>query len=109
MVAKWFTVLLNGKKYQIEKLETTRLSLKSGKMGNDFLYFSTYLTSFPQSGKHFIVAVYFHEMQKKLSNILYFYIHISFHFHDVDYISPMRFILTKLKIFDQSIAFLWSG
>ena len=52
---------------------------QSGK--SNFIYFSAYLISFLQSGKHFIVAIYFHEMQKKLSNFLYFFIHISFHFH----------------------------
>ena len=33
---------------------------------NNFLYFSMYLTSFPQSGKDFIVAIYFLEMQKRV-------------------------------------------
>ena len=42
-----------------------RLSPQSGKNWSNFLHFSTYLTSFPQSGKHFIVAIYFHEVQKK--------------------------------------------
>ena len=91
---KWFSILPNGKKYQIEKLKNMFISTKWKKWSN-FLYFSTNWTSFPQSGKHFIIAIYFHEMQKKLSNFLYFFIHISFHFHEVDYISPMRFISTK--------------
>ena len=76
-----------------------------GKVWRNFLYFSAYLTSFPQIGKHFIVAIYFHEMQKKLSNFLCFFIHISFHFHEVDYISPMRFISTKWKILHQRTVF----
>ena len=63
---------------------------------SNFLYFSTYLTSFPRSGKNFIFAIYFH----KISNFLQFFIHISFcNFHKVDYISPMRHISTKWKIF----------
>ena len=106
--SKWFAILPNGKKYQIEKLENTFISTKWKKWSN-FLCFSTYLTLFPQSGKHFIVAVYFHKIQKKLSNFLDFFIHISFHFHEVDYISPMRFISTKWKIFHQRTVFLWSG
>ena len=94
---KWFSILPNGKKYQIEKLKNMFISTKWKKWSN-FLYFSTNWTSFTQSGKHFIIAIYFHKMQKKLSNFLYFFIHISFHFHDVDYISPTRFISTKWKI-----------
>ena len=44
----------NGKNWKI------RLSPQSGKNWSNFLYFSTYLTSFPQSEKHFIVAIFFH-------------------------------------------------
>ena len=62
---------------------------------NGLEFFWSENSSFPRSGKHFIVAIYFYKMQKKLSNFLYFFIHISFHFHEVDYISPMRFIPTK--------------
>ena len=105
---KWFTALPHlNKKYQIEKLENTFISTK-WKIWSNFLYFSMYLVLFPQSGKHFIVAIYFHEMQKKLSYCLYFFIHISFHFHKVDYISPMRFISTKWRIFHQRTVFPWS-
>ena len=55
----------NGKKYQIEKLENA-LSPQSRKKWSNFLYFSTYLSSFPQSRKHSIIAIYFHEERKKV-------------------------------------------
>ena len=99
----------NLRYFQNEKISNKKtgkyVSLHKKKWSN-FLYFTTYLNSFPQSGKHFIVAIYFYKMHKKLSNFLYFYIHISFHFHKVDYISPMRFISTKWKIFHQRAVFL---
>ena len=57
-------VLPNGKKYQIEKLENTFIFTKCIKWSN-FPYSPTYLTSFPESGKNFIFAIYFHEVQKK--------------------------------------------
>ena len=72
---KWFTVLPNWKR--ISNRETEK---KKGKKWGNFLYFSTYLTLFPQSRKHFIVAIYFHEVQKRLRDFLYLFIHISFHF-----------------------------
>ena len=106
---KSFLILPNGKKkFQADKLENVVISPK-WKKWSKFFYFSKYLTSFPQSGKLFIVVIYFHKMEKNLSNFLYFLIHISFHFQEVDYISPMRFISTKWKIFHQSTVFLWSG
>ena len=105
---KSFTVLPNRKK--ISNRETGKyIYLQSGKNWSNFLHFSTYSTSFPQSGKHFIVAIYFHEVQKKWSNFPHILIYISFHFHEMDYISPMRFISTKWKIFHQSTLFPWSG
>ena len=55
----------NGKKYQIEKLENA-LSPQSRKKWSNFLYLSTYLSSFPQSRKHSIIAIYFHEERKKV-------------------------------------------
>ena len=91
--------------FQIEKKKIkqrnwkVRLSPQTGKKCSNFLYLSTYLTLFPQSGKHFNVAIYFHKIAKKFRNFLYFFIGISFRFHDVDYISQMRFISTKWKIF----------
>ena len=42
---------------------------------------------------------------KKLSNFLQFFIHISFHFHEVDFISPMWFISTKWKKFHQGTVY----
>ena len=102
---KWFAVLPNWKKL------SNRITPQSGGKWSNFLYFSTYLTSLPQSGKHFIVAIYFQEMQKMLSNLLYFFIYISFHFHKADCISPMWFIFTKRKIFQhkslESISLKW--
>ena len=92
------------KKYQIENLENAFIQ-QSGKKWRNFLYFSTYLTSFPQSGRHFTVAIHFQEEQNRLSNFIYLFIHISFHVHKVDYISPVRFISTKWKIFHQRNVF----
>ena len=92
------------KKYQIENLENAFIR-QSGKKWRNFLYFSTYLTSFPQSGRHFTVAIHFQEEQNRLSNFIYFFMHISFHVHKVDYISPVRFISTKWKIFHQRTVF----
>ena len=69
------------KRNQIEKLENTFISTKWKKWSN-FLYFSTYLTLFPQWGK---ISSYhrLHEVQKKLSNFLYFFTHVCFDFHKV--------------------------
>ena len=50
-------MLPNGKNYQIEKLENRFIFTKRKKWRN-FLYFSTYLTSFPRSGKNFTFAIY---------------------------------------------------
>ena len=50
-----------------------RETVKYGKKWSNFLYFSTYLTLFPQSRKHFIVAIYFHEMQKVMRFSLFLY------------------------------------
>ena len=82
-----------------------RLSQQSEKIWSNFLYFSTYLTLFPQSGKHFIVAIYFHEMQKKFSNFLYFFILISFYFHEVENISPTHCIYVKFLVLTHSIIY----
>ena len=38
------------------------------------LYVSLHLLSFSPSEKHFIIAVYFHEGQKKISNFLQFFL-----------------------------------
>ena len=40
------------------------LFLQSGKKWSNFLFFSTYLNSFPPSRKYFIIAICFHEVQK---------------------------------------------
>ena len=77
---------------------------QSGKDRIIFFNFSVYLASFRETGKHFIVAIYFHEMQNE-SNFLYFFIYISFHYWEVDYILPMRFISTRRKIFHQRTVF----
>ena len=64
MVNKSTLFLRNGKnlndlqRFQMEK----KSNRGSGKyvISTNFLYFSTYLTSFLQSGKHFIDTIYFH-------------------------------------------------
>ena len=47
----------------MEKLNNEFISAKWKKWSN-FLCFSTYLNSFPPSRKYFIIAIYFHEVQK---------------------------------------------
>ena len=103
---KSFTVLPNRKK--ISNRETGKyVYLQSGKNWSNFLHFSTYSTSFPQNGKHFIVAIYFHKVQKKWSNFPYILIYIYFfsfsrnglhftnavYFHKVENISPALYFL----------------
>ena len=97
-------LLPNGKNIKKRNWKI-RLSPQSEKIWSNFLYFSTYLTLFPQSGKHFIVAIYFYEMQKKFSNFLYFFIHISFHFHEVENISPTHCIYVKFLVLPHSIIY----
>ena len=67
-----------------------------------FLYVFDFIST---KWKNFIVAIHFQEEQNRLSNFIYFFIHISFHVHKVDYISPVRFISTKWKIFHQRTVF----
>ena len=63
--------ILNDLQYfQIEKKFKWRnwkihLPPQNRERWSNFFYFSTYFTSFPQSGEHFIVAIYFHEVQEK--------------------------------------------
>ena len=94
--------LNNLQYFQIEKI---RLSPQTGTNGvSNFLYYSKYLTSFPQSGKHFIVTIYLQEVQKRLGFFVSLYILLSI-CTEMDYISPMRFISTKWKISHQRTVF----
>ena len=77
---KWFSIIPNGKKisnwetakhvylHKVEKMEKFSL----------FLYVFDFIS---RKWKTFHRCHFFHEMLKKLSNFLYFFIHISFHFH----------------------------
>ena len=94
--------LNNLQYFQIEKI---RLSPQTGKNGvSNFLSYSKYFTSFPQSGKHFIVTIYLQEVQKRLGFFVSLYILLSI-CTEIDYISPMRFISTKWKISHQRTVF----
>ena len=65
------------------------------KKWSNFLYFSTYLTLFSQSEKHFAVPIYFHETQKKFLFFISWYMFL--------------FIFTKWITFHQCGLFARSG
>ena len=103
---KWFTALPNGK---ISNRESGKylISTKWKKWSN-VLHFSTYLTSFPQSGKTFHRYHLFPRSGKKVQYIFYFIIPIFFifpkwiiyftsavFFQEVENISPMHHISLK--------------
>ena len=78
----------------------SNLPLQSGKNGVIF-FISVRFDFISTKWKTFHRCHLFPWNAKKLSNFLQFFIHISFHFHEVDCISPTWFISRKWKIFHQ--------